>query len=187
MIGRLSLGKHCRDWRRLGSLLGLLCMCLPPSALAGDLEQQVKASFVYNFAKFIKWPISAIKNTNAPFCICIEGNQPLSGNINLLQGRQVDGHKIEVVTITEPREWRNCNILFIGDSEAHRVASILKNVAALPVLTISDLPNFVHSGGIIGLNVLDHRVRFDINLAVAQKAKLNIDSQLLKLAVKVLQ
>ena len=164
-----------------------MIICLPPAIIASEIEQKVKVTFIYNFAKFIKWPVSATNNPYAPFNICIEGNKPLSGNIKLLQDRLVDGHKIVVFTIKDPSEWRYCNILFIGDSEAHKVADVLRNVAALPVLTISDLPNFVNSGGIIGLKVLDHRVRFDINLAEAQKAKLSIDSQLLKLAVQVLR
>ncbi|MGZ8190965.1 MAG: YfiR family protein [Methylococcaceae bacterium] len=171
----------------LSSIIALLSICLPPAVIASDIEEEVKVSFIYNFAKFIKWPVSATKSANAPFYICIEGAQPLSGNISLLQDRQVGGHKIEVLTITDPNEWRNCNILFIGDSEARRVADILNKVAEIPVLTISDLPDFVHSGGIIGMKVIDNRVRFDINLAVAQKANLSIDSQLLKLAVEVVQ
>jgi len=157
---------------------------VPPALAAGTKEQQVKVSFIYNFAKFIKWPIAASPGT--PFVICVVGEQPLSGNIGLLQGRQVNDRAIEVRLINRP-EQGDCHILFIGDSEVQGLPNILQGIAALPVLSISDLPNFVHAGGIIGIKVIDDRVRFDINLAAAHKAGLNINSQLLKLATEVLQ
>ena len=160
-----------------------LCL-IPPELAVGTKEQQVKVSFIYNFAKFIKWPVP--ESAGAPFTICVVGEQALSGDIGLLQGRRVNEHAIEVRLITEPGRW-DCHILFIGDSEAQRLPNILQDIATFPVLSVSDLPDFVHAGGIIGMKVIEDRVRFDINLAAAHKAGLNINSQLLKLATEVLQ
>jgi hypothetical protein len=55
------------------------------------------------------------------------------------------------------------------------------------VLTLGDLPGFVDAGGMIGLRVEASRVRFDVNLSTAQAAGLVLNSQMLKLAGKVLQ
>ena len=157
---------------------------ISPAFAVNAKEQEIKVSFIYNFAKFIKWPVSA--SDGGSFKICVVGERPLSGNISLLQGRVVNDHAIEVRLIEKP-ELGECHILFIGDSEGQRLPDILQNMAKAPILSISDLPDFIHAGGIIGMKVKDDRVRFDINLKAAQKAGLDIDSQLLKLATEVLK
>jgi hypothetical protein len=51
----------------------------------------------------------------------------------------------------------------------------------MPVLVVGEAPNFAISGGIIRLETVDNRVRFEINVGAAQHAKLKLDSRLLKL------
>jgi len=177
--------RHPRRWTlRLTLLLGI--SLTPPVFADNTKEDQVKASYIYNFAKFITWPAATITPDIMPFYICTEGARLLSGNILLLQDRPLNGHKIAIRSFAEVTEPSQCSILYIGDSEQHPLAELLRQVSPLPVLTISDLPDFAENGGMIGMKVLDNRVRFDINLGAAQKAKLEISSQLLKLALQVI-
>jgi len=53
------------------------------------------------------------------------------------------------------------------------------------VLTIGESPEFIGLGGIINFVLEDEKVRFEINVAAADKAQLKIRSQLLRLAKKV--
>ncbi|MDO9103459.1 MAG: YfiR family protein [Methylovulum sp.] len=175
--------KPFQEQTLLACLLVWVCMVAPVFA-DGTKEQQVKVSFIYNFAKFITWPPSA--RAGGPFIICVVGEQPLSGNIGLLQARDLNDRTIEVRTVTKPG-LGDCHILFIGEDEGQRLPDLLQDIAAQPVLSISDLPDFALVGGIIGMKVIDDRVRFEINLAAARKVGLTINSQLLKLATKVLQ
>ena len=55
----------------------------------------------------------------------------------------------------------------------------------LPVLTIGDEIDFCLTGGIINLQVIDGRVRFEISLTQARRANLKIESQLLRLATRL--
>ena len=59
---------------------------------------------------------------------------------------------------------------------------LLARVRDLPVLTIGDEIDFCLIGGIINLQVIDGRVRFEISLTQARRANLKIDTQLLRLA-----
>ena len=58
----------------------------------------------------------------------------------------------------------------------------LKAAKSGSVLTIGDAASFTDAGGVIQFYLEDRKVRFEINLAAAQRAKLQISSQLLKLA-----
>ena len=53
------------------------------------------------------------------------------------------------------------------------------------MLSTGDGEGFAQSGGIVGFTTRDNRVRFEINLARADEARLKISSQLLKLATIV--
>lgn len=150
-----------------------------------DTEQQIKLSFIYNFAKFVSWP--NVNTANTPLVICVIGSQPLSGKIALLQNKKVNTRSIQVHFLGQDDKTTDCNMLFISESETQHLEKSLLPIAGLPILTISTVPDFVQAGGMIGLKVLDNRVRFDVNLVAAQKAGLSVNSQLSNLADEVIQ
>jgi hypothetical protein len=53
------------------------------------------------------------------------------------------------------------------------------------VLTVSDLPEFTQRGGMVQFVSEGDRVRFEVNLATAERAGLILSSELLKVAVNV--
>jgi len=48
------------------------------------------------------------------------------------------------------------------------------------MLTVSDIPSFAIHGGILGLKIVENRIRFEANPAVAKKAGLRLSAQLLR-------
>jgi hypothetical protein len=53
------------------------------------------------------------------------------------------------------------------------------------VLTISDVDDFVRQGGIAQMFVENGKMRFDLNLEVARRSRLDLSSKLLVLAAHV--
>src|ERR1700681_3665474 len=45
-------------------------------------EYQVKAAFLYNFAKFVDWPAEAFGSSGAPFVIGVVGDDPFGGALD---------------------------------------------------------------------------------------------------------
>ena len=74
------------------------------------------------------------------------------------------------------------HIVFISDSENERLPAILKSLEAAPVLTVGEMNQFAERGGVIRFKVDQERIRLEINVAAAQRSRLRISSQLLKLA-----
>jgi YfiR/HmsC-like len=151
-------------------------------AAEADDEAATKANYLYNAAKFIKWP-----NQTLSFNLCTKGAQPLMGKIALLQAKKIGLQPIGVLEIDALDDVHNCRVLFISASEKIHLPKIMQAIAGLPIVTVSDMPGFVDNNGMIGLKVTDGRVRFDINLAAAQRVGLVLDSQLLNLADEVVQ
>ena len=165
----------------------LLCAPLPSQAEVGQLsENQVKAAYLFNFAKFVEWPASAFSGAGAPLVIGFIGKGPYLEAHDALAGRMAKGRKVQVRQFTRPEEVGGCHILFIAASERRRLKEILRALPATGVLTVSDIGHFCNLGGMIALVSQGDRIQFEVHLGNAERAGLQLSSQMLKLALAVL-
>jgi hypothetical protein len=149
---------------------------------AEPTEYNVKAAFIYNFAKFVEWPAESLAGEK-PFVIGILGQDPFGGFIDeTVLGKSVQDKKVIVKRFLKIEDATGCQILFISGSEKEDMAQIIKRLGHAPVLTVSDVGQFAERGGMIHLFMDQNRVRFAINVAAAEQAGLKPSSQLLKLA-----
>ncbi len=76
-----------------------------------------------------------------------------------------------------------CAILLVGSSDRTEIAKILQSVGQRPILTIGEDSEFSRLGGIIAFVREGNRVRFEINLDAAERARFQVSSKLLRLAM----
>ena len=165
---------------RRAMLLGILA-CGICRAQAFN-EYQVKAAFLYTFAKFVEWPPEAFSGPSTAMTICVLGDDPFGRFLDdAVSGKTVGDRRLSISRIAEFSAGRDCKILFIAASERRRMASLL---ASIPpgVLTVGDTPEFATQGGVIALRLEGERIRLSVNLTAAEKAHLRVSSRLLSLA-----
>jgi len=141
---------------------------------------------VFNIAKFIEWPAETFPNEKTPLTLCVIGKGPFGQALENLKGKLVHGHPISLKLASGVDDIGMCHILVINDSERHQLQSILERSRRYNMLTISDIRRFAQAGGVIGLFPQDGKIRLAVNLDSAQRLRLKISSQLLKLA-KIVQ
>jgi hypothetical protein len=153
----------------------------------GSTEYNVKAAFLFHFAQFVEWPAEAFKDVAAPLTYCTIGDDPFRGVLDqALNGKTVGAHPLRVAHLREPNEALNCQVLFLGAAEKKRFGEALAGVNHLPVLTVGETEHFVDEGGIIGFCLEENKIRFEVNMRAATKAKLKISAKLLALAKTVI-
>ena len=159
-------------------------LVLNPSARAQSPgEYEVKAVFLYNFAKFVEWPPNFPSEGNDPFVIGILGQDPFGAAVEqALLRKTINGRPLAIKRVKHAQDTRGCQILFISASESKRLKAHLAQLKGDPVLTVGDTENFAQEGGVIAFTLEDNRVRFEINVDAAQRAGLRISSRLLSLA-----
>ena len=148
---------------------------------APQRERYVKAGFVVNFAKFTEWPADAFADARSPFRLCILGRDPFGEALDGLQRKTVRGRPLAVEHLIRIGDARKCHLLFISASARGRLAQILPTLEGSSTLTVSDIPDFLRSGGMIGLRNVRNRIRFDANPPAARNVGLTISSRLLRL------
>lgn len=148
-------------------------------------EYEVKAAFLYNFTRLITW--SEPSEEGARLTICVFGRNPFGDVLQQLNGRVSQGRALELDYPASLQEIDRCQVLFVGAGKARDLAEITDYAHARQILTISEIPDFVDNGGIIGYVKEGNVIRFEINLLSAQQAGLQINSRLLELALRVIR
>lgn len=162
----------------LGGLTGGLSARAADSV---DGESQVKAAFVYNFARFVEWPAAA---ASGPVRIGILGRGDLGAPLEeVVRGKSANGRLIEVTRIGAAMQPDCCEILLIERSEMKHLKEIVASLSGKPVLTVCDGGSCFRDGAMIAFQVADESVRFQINQEAAEHGGLHISSQLLKVAI----
>jgi hypothetical protein len=148
-------------------------------------ESQVKAAYLFNFGKFVQWPIDHGASGDS-FELCVLGQDPFGPVLDAtVAGESIGARKIAVVRISKLSEAAPCNVLYISGSEGSRLGQILEAARHSGALTVSDIPHFVDHGGIIGFVKQQDRIRFEVNRGAAEDSHLTLSSELLKVAFRV--
>ena len=152
------------------------------SAIAAASEYEVKAAFVYNFAKFVEWPQS-----NRAMTFCVAGPEPAFLALRrVVHGKTIGGRELTMKRLNPGEQARGeCQVVFIAWADKKRSASALLALEQQGVLTVGEEDSFLDTGGIIHFLLEDRKIRFEINLTAARKAGLAISSKLLKLATSI--
>ena len=176
---------------RLTLFCGGLLLVTPCTVVADDAvsrEYQIKAAFLYNFAKFVVWPDRTFASDSAPLVIGVYGSNPFGDQIRAIaKDHKINGREIQFKSVNNATEAAGVHILFIDATEDSQVAEILAELKTAPVLTIGETDKFVAAGGIIHFVPADNKMRFEINASTAEEHGLKISAQLLKLARAVHQ
>lgn len=167
-------------------LLAVALLLAAAASPADERAGEIKAAFIYNFAKFVEWPAGSFDSDGAPLHVCALDVVTERTPLPLLDGRVAQGRVIHMVQLQDLSAVDQCHILYVPvTTEASRRAALVEVLARRAVLTISEDQRFIDQGGMVSLFVDDDRVRFSVNLKLAQAAGLKISARMLQLAQEV--
>jgi hypothetical protein len=176
-----------------------------------QMESEVKAAFIFNFMKFIQWPpeksLTTDSDASKPVQIAILGRNPFKQAFEQILHKDIQGRSIELVEFESYEQFsraypnrqaaatsyqqtyqsslQKCHLLFICESEKDSVGELLAMIEGQSIVTISDVEDFAAHQGMIGFVMEKNKVRFEINLNIANRENIRISSQLLGLAKRV--
>jgi len=167
----------------------IACALLAPileGQRAKPSEYQVKAVYLYNFARFVDWSVTAAAAKSDSFAVCVMGQDPFGAILDAtLASELIDQRKVVAMRIARPQDASVCQVLFISSSEDARLREILPFLDKMKVLTVSDMPHFSERGGMIQFVPENDKIRFEVNLTNTERAGLSLSSELLRVAVVV--
>ena len=167
--------------QRTRLLLAIAALLCTASAWADD-PAAVRIGFLLNFARYVEWPELTLK-PGASLRLCLApGDAEMAAQFGEIARQVIQGRPTEVKLLPRPAEANGCHLIYLPAEVPGTLSAWRSAAEHAGAVTVSDMPDFIDAGGMIGLVPVAGRYRFDINLAVARQANLRLSSQLLKLA-----
>ena len=177
-----------RHWACVFRLLAVFLLLRPSLAEPADdgLEYKVKAGFLFNFAKYVEWPVSVLPTTNSEIRIGVLADDPAAPVLQQgLTGKVANRRPIKVMLLKNLSELPGCHIFFLSRAERGRVEDVLALTRGTPTVTVGEVDQFAHRGGIFNFIRQNDAFRFEVNLAGAERAGLKVSAYLAGMATVV--
>lgn len=179
MVRRSVVGVLFAGWLFVPVFAPVAAQSRPPA------PEEVEAAYLYQFGRYVEWPPDQ-RWASDTFDICVLGRDPFGAALDaIVKGKLLAGQPVAAKRILGPSDAQDCRILFISPSEDSRVPAILQALQGTGAVTVSRGTAFTQRGGMIAFVTEERRVRFVVNLAAAETARLRLSSQLLRVAVSV--
>ena len=146
-------------------------------------EYMIKAAYLLNFARLVEWPRDAFATADSPVTIGIVGTDPFGEALEqTVEGKRISNRRIAVQRLQWNQDPRRCHIVFISSTDSARIVELTTRLAGLPVLIVGEARQLAERGATINFTIEDDRVRFEVNVEAARRARLTVSSQILRVA-----
>src|SRR5713226_5601927 len=80
-------------------------------------EYEVKATYLYNFARFVEWPATAATAKSDSFAICVLGQDPFGPALDtVVAGETIGGRGVLARRVLSPQDAVSCRVLYSSSS-----------------------------------------------------------------------
>lgn len=148
-------------------------------------EQQVKAAYLYNFAKLAEWASDAFSAPNSPIVFCVfGGNDDFVAVLRTTLGnKSIGARSLVVKALSSPSDTAACTLVFFRASEKG-FAGVIGGMNTSSTLLVGEDSGFLKDGGMIALRLKDGKVRFEVNSLALERAHIRFDDSFLNMAYR---
>lgn len=172
-MGRLALRLIAAAW--LGAWA-----CAGQAQVSAD---EVKAAFLYNFARFTEWPGKL--QPARELVIGVVGAPGIEAQLHAIAAERNRAPRLSVRALAPEAPLSGVHIVYVGSAQAGGLEALVRQARRHHVLVVSDAPGALARGAVINFVALDQRVRFEISLAAAEMTGLRLSARLLSVAMRV--
>ena len=147
-------------------------------------NSKIKATFLYNFTKYIDWPD---KYKEGNFAIGVLGTTAFYNDLNaLLSTKTVGSQKFEIKSFSSVESITGiCHILFIPAENSGLLPDVLKKMKGKSTLIVTEKGGLAKQGSAINFIIENNKQRSELNKSNIEKYNLKVSTTLESLAIKV--
>lgn len=162
-----------------GLVIGLLF-----TVSAFGQKTKYQSLFIYNFAKYIKWPGDF---NDGKFVIGVLGDSEITEDLEKMVAikKQIHGLQMEVTKIKSLDDMVSCNLLFVTEKFCENIEEVHNSLNGTPTLIVTDKSGMAEQGAAINFVEKDGKIRFELNQAGTEGLGLKISTSLTSLAIIV--
>jgi hypothetical protein len=144
-------------------------------------ESALKSALFFKLPQFVYQPDDVREQ---PLQLCLLGGGSFQPAFEALAQTPIDGRPVRFNKLAVVTDASRCNFIFITQSENQQLGAILRHLATLPVVTVSEISGFAKAGGMVELSLggAGSPVAILINRQSARQKSIEFNAQLLRLA-----
>jgi hypothetical protein len=145
---------------------------------------KIKATFIYNFTKYIDWPE---KYKEGNFVIGVLGASSFYNDLTTLLTKKTVGKQIfEIKSFTNSESVTGvCHILFITTENSAQLPDVIKKMKGKSTLIVTEKSGLAKQGSGINFVIENNKQRFELNKTNIEKYNMKVSSTLASLAIPV--
>lgn len=168
----------------------VLASCSGAAYAQSFSEAEIKAAYIFKLAKFITW--NGAHKSHIKFCYVESARSSEDISVGNSFKRLVSTKNAQdqwsVTHIRGLDGIKNCDVLFIAETEASSLSNILSLIGNADILTISDIRRFISKDGMLGFTLdNEDRVKMEANLGAIRKTNVMLSAVVLELMQQVVQ
>lgn len=171
--------------KRIQVILVMLVMTIASFA-NGNGERpiyEIHSMMVYNFMKYVNWPINA---TKGDFVIGVIGDDEVYNTLNQwYSGKKKGSQTIVIKNFNNPKEAEECQVVYMGKSKSNAFNELKSVLNGKSTLVITNKSGLGEKGSSINFKTVDGKLKFEMNQAAIEKANLQVSSQLRAIAILI--
>lgn len=158
-------------------------MFLGKLSVAQYSEYEIQAAYIFNFAKFIEWPVDVYSQSDT-IVLGVYKNDPFGITLEkTMIGRKANGKSWKILRLQKMSDVDKCHIIYFSEIDKFELGLVLKRIQNKPILSIGDeIESFCEIGGIVNFTAQFSHNQFEINNKLAIQHGIKINPKLLKLA-----
>ncbi len=134
-------GRVPRLWYCLAAFVAVWVFSCTAMVLAQQpkpKEYEVKAAYLYNFGRFVRWPADVPAAQDNSFPICVLGQDPFGATLDsTLVGETLAGKPVVVKRISRAQDVGDCRIMFISSTEENHLKQIARLIVSAELLKVA--------------------------------------------------
>ena len=165
------------------SLLIVLFVASGMFSFTTGQDYKFERTFIYNFTKYIQWPPA---QQSGDFVIGVYGDSPIQAQLEMMaQTRTAGSQSFKIKKLNSVNEIKGLHMLFVPKSKNSEIGSILGKVEGKSTLVITEGNGMAGKGSCINFIYVNGKPRFELNRSAADRSKLKVSSELMKLAILI--
>jgi TonB family protein len=147
-------------------------------------EYQVKAAYLYNFAKSAEWPQQSQAGISTVVIGVVAGDDEfIDALTKMVTGRKIGNRAVAVKRVSSNEEMGFCQVIFFRSNAGRkRTESALAALTSASILLVGEDDGFLRQGGMINLVLRNGKIRFEINKDSLGRADIHLSPELMALA-----
>ncbi len=147
-----------------------------------DTASVIKASFIYNFCKYVDWPTEYKKGN---FVISVMGGSNLHKElVEQYNTKQIGSQQLEIRKLSKTLNISSCHVLYVGPECTDILPEISRTLKDQPTLIVADSDGALQKGAALNFVVDGTQLKFELDESNASNRDLFVGSTLKSLATE---